>query len=458
MLTRFTHTFAFRVTLLYSTIFAVSMTMLLSLIYLAVIREMEGQLKTTVSIQLGEIGIKYTRDGLTDTIVNIRQRIERDREHNFIYLLTNSRGKVLAGNIDRRPSDENVNGDWFRFALYRDDLNAAEWPEVIAQSSRLSSSYTLIVGHKLGGLQRVGDVIMRVIIYGGSVTLLIALLGGALLSRTILAKLSAINDICKRVMSGDLARRVALAGSGDEFDELAKQFNAMLARVSELVDGIRDISSNIAHDLRTPLNRLRNKLETLETYESTPFQTQEELRAAIGEIDDLVLTLNAILRISQAEIGAGIEHFTDVDLSTMVEGVTDLYTPLAEDKDISVKEHIEPNVMVFGDRPLLAQAVANLVDNAVKYTPVRGQIEVVLKTVRGRVNLWVADNGPGIPSEHYHHVRERFFRLEKSRATPGNGLGLSLADAAFRLHHAELLFSDNNPGLKVHIIFAKGRP
>jgi signal transduction histidine kinase len=277
--------------------------------------------------------------------------------------------------------------------------------------------------------------------------------GGLIFSLYIRRRIESINQTCTRIMSGELTNRAVVSGSDDEFDHLAQNINAMLTRINELIDGIRDISYNVAHDLRTPLNRLRNRLERLETAQTTGQVSGREVYEALKDIDRLIATFDSILRIAQAEVGAGIEHFTDVDLSALVQDVVDLYAALAEEKQQHLTAVIENGITLKGDRNLLTQAFANLIDNAIKYTPQGGAIAIRLQAHGQEIKLEVADSGSGIPPEYHQKVKQKFFRLEQSRTSPGNGLGLSLADAAFQLHSATLTFSDNAPGLIATVTF-----
>lgn len=450
---RFVHSSAFRLTLLYAVLFGASVITLLIFIYFAAISEMESQIKSNISIQLADLSRKFITQGERETAATIRARLDKEKEKLSIYLLLDRKWNVVAGNIDRWPGGNPATSEWITFPLYRDDIPQDKWPSVMARNSTLPGGYILLVGYKLTSLERAQEVMVRVMAVSSGVILVLAVMGGMFLSHAIRKKLERINTACARVMSGELKERVAVSGSGDEFDNLAENFNAMLNRIEELIDGIKDISSNIAHDLRTPLGRLRGRLEEMARHASESPSLKGNLHIALNDIDNLTQTFNAILRISQAEIGAGKEQFTPVNLSNLIKDVVDLYEPLAEEKMLSLMTEIESDVNIFGDKPLLTQAIANLVDNGVKYTPAQGTLRLTLKTVNSRPHLWIVDSGMGIPPEFYGKITEKFFRLEKSRHLPGNGLGLSLASAAFKLHEADMQFEDGNPGLVVHIIF-----
>jgi len=263
----------------------------------------------------------------------------------------------------------------------------------------------------------------------------------------MLARVEAVNRTSARIIRGDLAQRVPLTGSGDEFDQLAGNLNAMLDQIERLMLGMRQVTDNIAHDLRTPLARLRARLEVTLLERPDINRYGEALRETIAEADHLLGTFNALLSIAEAESGARRENMAAVDLAAIARSVAELYEPVADDKGLALTVEAEPGIAVQGDRHLLSQAVANLLDNALKYTP-EGSVNVALQRVGNLVRLEVADTGPGVPADRRETVFDRFVRLEGSRSTPGNGLGLSLVRAVAKLHGGEVWLEDNAPGLK----------
>jgi len=309
----------------------------------------------------------------------------------------------------------------------------------------------LLVGRKMEHIEHVHEIIVEVLYICFGIMFVLAAAGGGLLSWTIYRRIDAINQAFRSVAGGALHTRVRVTGTGDEFDHLAVHLNQTLGRICELIDGVRDISYNVAHDLRTPLHRLRHRLESIVLPGASKEQMTEQARLSIAEVDALVATFNAILRIAQAEIGAGVEQFSVFNLSEATEDIVDLYRPVAEEKSQQLHSEITEGVMLHGDRHLITQMIANILDNAIKYTPSAGNITVTLTVDAQRVLLRVADNGPGIPEPLYPKVIEKFFRLEQSRSSPGNGLGLSLVSAAVKLHKGDLGFEGNAPGLAVII-------
>jgi signal transduction histidine kinase len=253
-------------------------------------------------------------------------------------------------------------------------------------------------------------------------------------------------------MEGDLSRRVPRDDSGDDFDQLAANLNLMLERIEGLMASVRQVSDNIAHDLRTPLTRLRTRLELARDGDSQ--RARSTLESAIEDADELLGTFNALLRIARIESGSQRSAFAELDMASLVADVAELYEPVASGKEQHLEVQSAGKLIVSGDRNLLFQALANLVDNAIKYTPDGGRITLSARQIEGRVVIMVADTGPGVPAKLRERVFERFYRVDDSRATQGNGLGLSLVRAVANLHGAEILLTDNQPGLKVELRLA----
>jgi len=279
--------------------------------------------------------------------------------------------------------------------------------------------------------------------------------GGALMSRNALRRLDTINRTSAEIIAGDFSRRIPITAADDEFDFLAENLNRMLERTERLMKGMREVVDSVAHDLRTPLNRLRNRLEEMQRRADPDSPHLEDIEAAIAETDRLIGTFNALLLIAQADSGILRGSMAPMDLSAVAADVAELYEPLAEEKDIALSVVPSGVITVEGNRSLISQALANLIDNAIKYTPADGRIAVAVSETPEGVDLAVADSGPGIPPQDRARVLDRFVRLETSRNSPGTGLGLSLVAAVARLHDATLTLGDNAPGLKATISFPR---
>jgi signal transduction histidine kinase len=266
-------------------------------------------------------------------------------------------------------------------------------------------------------------------------------------------RIDAINETSRDIMQGDLSRRVPTDDRGDDFDELANNLNRMLERIEQLMEAVRQVSDNIAHDLRTPLTRLRTRLELARSGTDLQEEPREAIDKAVEDAEELLATFNALLRIARIESGSRRSGFARVELTELVRDLAELYEPLAVEKSQRLAVAVDGTVNIEGDRDLLFQAAANLVDNAIKYSPQGGRIELSAKLRSGRPEIAVADTGPGIPTDIREKVFQRFFRCDDSRSTPGSGLGLSLVRAVAELHGARISLEDNEPGLCVRICF-----
>src|SRR5208282_649951 len=283
--------------------------------------------------------------------------------------------------------------------------------------------------------------------WSGLIALGLGIAGGVIMTRNMLRRVEAVAKTTEQIIRGDFAQRVPLSGSGDEFDQLGSNLNVMLDQIERLMAGMRQVTDNIAHDLRTPLSRLRARLEVTLLEKPDTGRYAQALRETISEADQLLGTFNALLSIAEAEAGSRRDAATVVDLSEIARAVAELYEPVAEEKGLVLSFDAPQPVNVRGDRHLLSQAIANLLDNALKYTPA-GTVALKVGRADQTARVEVADSGPGIPADRREAVFDRFVRLEGSRSTPGNGLGLSLVRAVARLHGADAWLEDNNPGLK----------
>jgi signal transduction histidine kinase len=442
---------AFRLTLLYMVTFGASVTALLIFVYTAIISDMEEDLKHSISVQTSDLHRSFGILGPTEIAASIQHLLEKDEEKTLVLMLIDRNWHVIAGNLELWPGGKTNVGTWIKFPIGKAMGTTSLPPRAIAMNSTMPGGYILLVGRKMGEIEHVHEIIVEVLYICFGIMFVLAAVGGMLISYTIYRRIEAINQAFRRVAAGALQTRVKVTGTGDEFDHLAVHLNQTLNRICELIDGVRDISYSVAHDLRTPLNRLRHRLESILPSQVTREKMTDEVRLSLGEIDVLVATFNSILRIAQAELGAGVEQFAEFNLSEVVVDVVDLYRAVAEEKLQHIVLEVAPDVSVNGDRHLMTQAVANILDNAIKYASKEGEIKVTLSMAGAQIELAIADNGPGIPKAFHHKITEKFFRLEQSRSSPGNGLGLSLVSAAVKLHKGELGFADNNPGLAVII-------
>lgn len=442
---------AFRLAFLYMTLFGMSVLLLLGYIYWTTTGFMENQVEETINAEILGLSERYELLGIAGLIHIVNERTTKDTTRTSIYLVTDKEFNPLAGNLEQWPHvTEDLNG-WMKFIM---NPSPQALPEMaLARHIPLKGDFHLLVGRDESDRRKLEQMIIKSLGSGMALTLVLGLLGGLLMSRGMLRRLDVISRGSREIMRGDLSRRIPLKGTNDEFDRLIGSLNDMLDRIEALMAGLRQVSDNIAHDLRSPLNRLRTRLEVvlLEQPDAEGYRTVIE--KSIASVDELLQTFNALLKIAQAEAGLKREDITQLDLAALVSDVAELYEPLAEEKGQHFKTLFSGRAYISGNRHLLSQAIANMVDNAIKYTPQGGEVALQLTRTKEGATLVISDNGPGVPFEERATVLQRFYRLETSRNAPGSGLGLSLVAAVVKMHSAMLTLEDNHPGLRVVIHF-----
>jgi signal transduction histidine kinase len=426
---------------------------LLTFVYVAAVEYMEQQACETIDADAQGLLEAHALGGLSGLVELVELRSAHDPDRASFYLVVDEAGRYLAGTIAAWPSEPPQAGDLYRLQLVDRRRQDRAVRPVLARAVQLPSGARLLVGRDIQDKLRTQQLLRSAIAGGTGLMLLLGLLGGFALSRWTIGRLEQVNRTTAAIMAGHLERRIELLGGGDEFDELAQNLNAMLERIEQLLASMREVTDNVAHDLRTPLNRIRSRIEVALLEELSSAEAREVLEATMRDADALISTFNALLSIARAEAGSERREHVPVDLVELARDVVDLYEPLAEERSIALALDAAGVVEVEGNPQLLAQALANLVDNAIKYTPEGGTVSVRVLGVPEPA-LVVADNGPGIPPELREKALERFVRLQPDRSTPGNGLGLSLVAAVAKLHGARLELSDNRPGLVVTLRFA----
>lgn len=437
---------SFRVALLYMALMGTSMVALLGFIHWSTAGYMARQLDQTIEAEVEGLAEQYRTGGLVGLTTTIASRVARTADAAGVYLLAGDDLSPLVGNLDRWPAVAPDDQGWVRFDL-RGGPERRETHAARAKTFLLRGDLHLLVGRDVRDLEATLGLIRNALAWGAGLAVALALLGGWLMSAGVLRRIEGIARTSREIMDGDLGRRVPMDGSGDDFDQLAGGLNRMLDRIQELMARVRQVSDSIAHDLRTPLTRLRTRLEGLRGAGDPA--AQAALDTAVGDADELLATFNALLRISRIEAGRLRADLAPVDLALLVRDVAELYEPLAGDRGQSLSVSAVGPVWVQGDRDLLFQALANLVDNAVKYSPPLGQIEISADCAGQFAWILVSDSGPGIPADLRERVFERFFRGDASRSTPGSGLGLSLVQAVAQFHGARIEMADKAPGLQI---------
>lgn len=445
---------AFRIVLVYVMLFAFSVAALLGFTYWNTRRTLDGQTDQIIEADATGLAEQYQHLGIQGLAETVRSRALHAGQ--ALYLLSDGqRRATLAGNLDSWPQIAIAPGDYVEFYYERPVDGKLETRRARGRIFPLQGNFILLVAQDVHDRYLTERMFTTTLPWTVGLILLLGLGGGALMSRNMLRRVDAINRTSGEIIAGDLTRRVPVSGSGDEFDTLAENLNRMLDRIERLMKGLREVTDSVAHDLRTPLNRLRNRLEEAAARLTAQGADAGEIERAMAETDQLIGTFNALLLIAETDAGTTRAAMTALDLSSVAADVVELYEPLAEERNITLVL-LPGSAAIEGNRSLIAQALANLVDNAIKYTPPGGQVSIRVGADEAGAELTVSDSGPGIPAADRPRVVERFVRLEASRNSPGTGLGLSLVAAVAHFHHAELVLEDNVPsGLKVTLRFSR---
>jgi signal transduction histidine kinase len=456
-------TTAFQLTLVYLVIFIVFAASLLGYFALNTRRLITEQITTTVDTEISGLRDQYTQGGIRRLVIVVDLRSRRPGSS--LYLVTTATGEGLAGNVGSLEPGVLDHPGWLETNYRRLEAPEGTDHRALVQVVQLPGGFRLLVGRDLEERERLFGIIANAGQWSLALVIVLGLAGGFFVSRRVLNRIEAMTGTAQTIMAGDLAGRLPVAGTGDELDRLAEHLNAMLERIEALMGGLKEVSDNIAHDLKTPLTRLRNRCEQALRGAAGVDDYRAALESTIAESDDLIRTFDALLMIARAESGHARDNMTEFDAAEIARDVGELYEPLADEKGIALRVDAPAAAPVRGNRELVSQALANLIDNAIKYAGPNGRVngapaEIVVKAGNDgeRISISVADRGPGIAEADRGRVVERFVRLEQSRSEPGSGLGLSLAAAVARLHGGELKLEDNHPGLRSTIALPRAGP
>ena len=457
-------TTAFQLTLAYLLVFVLFAASLLGYFALNTRRLVNEQITRTVTGEVTRLREQYNETGIRGLvlILDVRSR----RPGSSLYLVTTPTGEALAGNVSALAPGALDHTGWIETSYKRIEQQEDVEHRALVEVVTLPGGFRLLVGRDLEERERLYDIIGNAGRWSFALVVVLGLAGGFFVSRRVLSRIDAMTETAHTIMAGDLSGRLPVAGTGDELDRLADNVNAMLERIEALMHGLKEVSDNIAHDLKTPLTRLRNRCEQALRGARGEGDYRAALETTIAESDELIRTFDALLMIARAESGHARDNMVEFDAAEIARDVGELYEPLAEEKGLVLKVAAPGAAKVIGNRELVSQALANLVDNAIKYagpemSKINGaQAEIVVGAGADgeRITLSVADRGPGIAEADRGRVVERFVRLEESRSLPGSGLGLSLAAAVAQLHGGELKLEDNRPGLKSVIALPRAGP
>jgi signal transduction histidine kinase len=446
---RLLRTYTFRIALGYLGLFGLSGAALIFFVFWSTAAFIERQTDATINAEITGLAETYRSRGLPGLSVIIEERSRNQRQS--LYLLADGAFRPIAGNLDGWPRTETGEGGWLEFRFDRAVAGTLEEHAARARHLRLAGDFQLLVGRDVEDRNQVTARIRRSLVWSLAALLGLGLGGAVLVSRGTQRRLEAINRTSREIMAGDLSRRIPVSGSGDEIARLAVNLNTMLDRIERLMAGMRNVSDNIAHDLRTPLNRMRNRIEVALMEEHSVDDYRTVLDQTVAEAGTLIETFNALLAIARAESGLLRREMEPLDPAQLIRDVVELFEPAAEDTGIRITTDLGNGLSLRAHRALLSQAISNLLDNAIKY----GANTIAVSAFRSEEGIVVriADSGPGIAPEDREKVLERFHRLDASRSSPGSGLGLSLVRAVARLHDGNLALEDNAPGLAVTLTF-----
>lgn len=453
MQNRFLHTESFRLLAIYASLFVASMLMLGALVYLVIDAAFQEEVMQGSDHDLASIEQGYSTEGLSEAVEIVNQSMAAPGGSDF-FLLQKGSTQRLAGNLPpmvpqigilRLPYPE------------RGGATSKEGHAVLGRGKFLAPGIFVFVGRDLYFANTIEKRIFHPLFWILVVTLALAALGGSLLSRAFLRRMDAITDTCRAIMAGNFGNRIPAKATRNELDVLAAAINEMLDRIASLVEDVRQVSNDIAHDLRTPLTHLRHRLEQARVSARTPEEFSQAVDDAIVLSDRLLAIFSALLRIAQIEGRARRSAFETIDLRALLQDLSDIYRPVSEDSGHPFCVALKSPAIIQGDRELLLQLFANLVENAINHTPAGASINVELTETTGSYVVTVSDTGPGVPAELVPDLFKRFYRVEQSRSAPGYGLGLTLVAAIAELHGANVSVNDNRPGFRVEIVFAEHR-
>ena len=447
---------AVRLSIIYTIIFGILAVGIVAYMTGATVNVLRSQFEESINQEIVGLSRIYRQNGLRFLITVLERRSRRPGAN--LYVVTNPSGEIVAGNVPRLQSGVMSRVGWtgrpFRYYRYGD--NESDDHRAIARVLEVPSGIRILVGRDIGEHEDFREVVGSGFKLAIGTMLALGVLTWFFVGRRALRRIDQVSKSSVRIMGGDRSERLPVSGTGDEFDRLSENLNHMLDRINRLDDGLKQMSDNIAHDLKTPITRLRNKADHALTLSSSPDAQKDTLEEIISDCDQIVKTFDALLMISRVESGSKVAQMGEVDLFSLMSDVYELYEAAAEEEGVALHLNVVKKVRsIKGNRELLSQALSNLIDNALKYSDHSGSGSQVTLSVEERkkgIALIVSDNGPGISQSDLKRVTERFVRLDKSRNKAGNGLGLSLVKAIAELHGGELILEANDPGLKVVIL------
>jgi signal transduction histidine kinase len=448
--TRFFRSTAFRLTAAYAGIGVLALLLFAGILWWNSVNRFLDELDAFIGEDARAIAELDGEHGIAAAIEAVERRVGGEVHGRTIVLLANADFVRLAGNLPAWPLRADLKPGWSRVTIAAGGGQPLD--DVRLLNTVLPDGSHLLIGRDLTNFRDIRGLFIGGLLGASGAVLMLGALGGMLLHRAVLARVEAINRTAAAIVQGDLSRRLPAAGGGDELDLLAATINTMLTQIEQLVHGVRNVSNAIAHDLRTPLAELRARLEELSRHRPEPDATFTGIDAAVADVDRVIGIFNALLRLAELDTGARRSGFVPFEIADVMIEIVELYQPTAELKDVALTLDAPRGLVVQGDPFMIAQAVGNLIDNALKFLPAKGNVTArARRAADGGIEIVVADDGPGIPESERAKVIERFYRGDASRGTPGVGLGLSLVAAVAKLHGGVLELGDNHPGLSARL-------
>ena len=436
-----------RFALVYAAVFGLSAFVLAFALWYSTLGLLQRQVQSAIHNDSQALLEHEQIGGLASLEAAINNRMTVSADRDGIYLLLDPAGKPLIGNLDQWPAGLTQDDVWYELPVRRQGVNSV----ALLKVEKLPGGLRLLVGRDVRARLQLRNVLRAGLIWAVSLMIALGILGAVLIRSLFRRAIRNISITTGAIARGDITRRVAVSGIGDEFDELAMAINEMLDRIARLMDGVKQVSNAIAHDLRTPVTRARTRLEDAALHASGKDEMHAAIDRAIQDLDGIVAVFEALLRISEIEAGSRRAAFAVLDLAPVLLDLDELYHAVAEEKDITLRTEIMQPLPVLADRELIQQAVVNLLDNALKFSAPMTVINFSARVENGVAQITVADRGPGIAEKDRLRATERFFRTESARNTAGSGLGLALVAAVAQLHNGTLHLHDNHPGLRALI-------
>jgi len=454
-LRRLFHTTAIQLALRYAVVYALIIGIALGFLYWNNSQYIDNQILTSLEQEMNDLKQLEQEQGMAALQKVIQAFVQESKGNGQFFLLLSGNDDHLAGTLKGWPpsvkTDRKVHNVWVNENLIPGHTgDDGYWPMI---ATSFPGGERLLIGENITQSEDLQEYSIATMVLIFSISVLLALMMGLFLGRTVLTRIDTINVTARAIANGSFSSRIPTTEREDEFDELAQHLNYMLSKVEQLMAGMRQVTDNVAHDLRHPLSRLRNRLEVTLLEPRKQSEYQEVLNETVEDVNNILRTFNALLEIAQTESGVHRGDWNTVNLSELAVNLGELYQDQAEAQKLSLTLNIEPGITIKGNRDLIAQLLSNLLENAINYTPQGGLINLCVEHSKEHIRLIIADNGPGIPTNQREAVLGRFTRLESARSTPGNGLGLSLVKAVAELHRAELHLQDNLPGLRITILF-----